>query len=58
MNKDTTIYPDKIKMIKKNGLCLTAWEVLFIADIEWITDNDGFSIKQKAVIDSIYYREN
>lgn len=55
---DYTTYPEKIKMIKLNALCLTTWEVLFISDIEWITDDNGFSLKQKAVIDSIFYREN
>lgn len=55
---DTTTYHDKIKMIFKNGACATTWEVLFLNDIDWIKDNDGFSKKQKAVIDSIYYREN
>lgn len=55
---DDTLYTDKIKMIKKNALCVTAWEVLFIADLEWITDDEMFSTKQKAVIDTIFLREN
>ncbi len=51
------LYTDKIKMIKKNALCVTAWEVLFIDKIEW-KDDSTLSKKEKAVIDTIYLREN
>jgi hypothetical protein len=57
-NPEPDLYTDKIKMIMKNALCATTWEVVFISDLEWITDDEMFSIKQKLVIDSIYYREN
>lgn len=55
MNDNPTLYTDKIKMIKKNGSCVTAWEVLFIDKLYW-QDDSMLSKKEKAVIDTIYYR--
>ena len=57
MSDEPDPYTDKIKMIKKNCLCVTTWEVLFISEIEW-KDDSMFSKKEKAVIDTIYLREN
>ena len=56
MNPEPDLYTDKIKMIKKNCLCITAWEVVYISKIDWM-DDSMFSKKEKAVIDTIYLRE-
>ena len=51
------LYTDKIKMIVKNSSCVTEWEVKFISGLYW-QDDSMLSKKEKAVIDTIYLREN